>query len=151
MRHEDEAQAHSLICRSLEEYFLPETVSYFRMQWGHGQIVATDIFGRVIGYLAGAKLPNGHVSIHLFCVAEEHRGKGLGTIILERFKQAAIMEGYNVIQLEVKANNTSAYKFYSERGFVPVEKLDNFYNDGSSGIRMICDLTLTPCTFGRDS
>ena len=151
MRPEDEPQVYSLICSSLEDYFVPETVSFFRMQWGRGQIVATDFTGRIIGYLAGAKLPNSHASVHLFCVADGHRGNGLGGLILDRFKQTALMEGYRTIQLEVREDNDSAYRFYSNRGFVPVERLDNFYNDGSSGIRMVCDLTMTPFTFSRDT
>lgn len=151
MRQEDESQVYSLICSSLDEYFIPETVTYFRMQWGHGQIVATDFTGNIIGYLAGAKLPNGHASIHLFCIAEAYRRKGIGGMMLERFKQAAIMEGYSIIQLEVKEGNSSAYKFYSNKGFVPVERLSQFYNDGSSGIRMICNITTVTDTFSRYS
>lgn len=151
MRPEDEPQVHSLMCCSLDEYFVPEIVSYFRMQWQRGQIVATDLTGKVVGYLAGTKLPNGNTSIHIFCVADGHRGNGLGSMILDRFKQVVALEGFSVIQLEVREDNQYAYRFYSNRGFVPVERLCNFYNDGSSGIRMICDLSFSPGSFSRFS
>ena len=62
------------------------------------------------------------------------------TMVLNRFKQAALMEGFSSIQLEVKERNTRAMDFYKRNGFVPVEYLESFYNDGSSGVRMVCDL-----------
>ena len=44
------------------------------------------------------------------------------------------------VWLEVKERNTRAMDFYKRNGFVPVEYLESFYNDGSSGVRMVCDL-----------
>ena len=55
------------------------------------------------------------------------------------------MEGFSSIQLEVKERNTRAMDFYKRNGFVPIEYLESFYNDGSSGVRMVCDLGFTNC------
>ena len=140
MRSEDEPKAYSLISESLDEYFAPQVITFFRMQWPAGQIVACDLFGNILCYLAGTKLPNGRVSIHLFATSAGNRGRGIGTMVLNRFKQAALMEGFTSIQLEVKEHNTRAMEFYKRNGFVPVEFLESFYNDGSSGVRMVCDL-----------
>ena len=140
MRPEDEAKVYALISESLDEYFAPQVITFFRMQWPAGQVVACDLFGNVLCYLAGTKLPNGRVSVHLFATAPGSRGKGIGTMVLNRFKQAALMEGFSSIQLEVKERNTRAMDFYKRNGFVPVEYLESFYNDGSSGVRMVCDL-----------
>ena len=140
MRSEDEAKAYALISESLDEYFAPQVITFFRMQWPAGQIVAVDPFGNLVSYLAGTKLPNGRVSVHLFATSAAYRGKGIGTMVLNRFKQAALMEGYTSVQLEVKEHNTRAMEFYKRNGFIPVEYLEAFYNDGSSGVRMICEL-----------
>lgn len=137
MRETDGPQVYSVICESLDEYFLPETITYFRMQWPSGQIVASDFAGRIVGYLAGARLPNGRASVHLFAVSSGYRGRGIGSQLLARFRQSAAMEGYAEIQLEVKESNAAAFRFYSKRGFVPAERLESFYNDGSAGIRMV--------------
>ena len=139
MRQEDETKVYALISNALDEYFRPEVVSFFRMQWPAGQIVACDFAGNVIGYLAGAKLPNGHASIHLFAVSEGFREQGVGTMILNRFRQSAVMEGFPVIQLEVKEGNTPVIEFYRRRGFKATQFLEGFYNDGSNGIRMECE------------
>ncbi|MCQ2084730.1 MAG: GNAT family N-acetyltransferase [archaeon] len=140
MRQGEEPSAYSLMCSSLDEYFAPEVVSYFMMQWSSGQIVAVDLFGHIVGYLAGARLPNGRASISLFCVDSNYRGKGVGSMMLNHFRQAAMMEGISSIQLEVKDGNTFAFEFYRKRGFVPTERLEAFYNDGSSGTRMVLDM-----------
>lgn len=151
MRSSDETAAYNLICSSLDEYFLPETVSFFRMQWPAGQIIAVDLFGNIIGYLAGAKLPNGRASVHLFAVAGPYRGKGIGSMMLDRFSQISAMEGLSEIQLEVKEGNDTAYRFYLKRGFVPIERLECFYNDGSAGIRMVGQAGFSMRTLSRNT
>ncbi|MCQ2079643.1 MAG: GNAT family N-acetyltransferase [archaeon] len=137
MRQGDAERAYDLVCRSLDEYFAPDVISYFMMQWPAGQAIACDFTGRVVGYLAGSRLPNGRAAISLFCVDESVRGKGVGSMMLNHFRQASMMEGYREIQLEVKVNNDSAIEFYRRRGFVQTEYLEFFYNDGSDGIRMV--------------
>lgn len=137
MRNEDEGGAYSVILRSLDEYYAPEVVSYFLMQWPAGQIVACDFTGKIIGYLAGARLGPGRCSVSLFCIDPLYRSKGVGSMMLSRFVQSALMEGITHIQLEVKENNTSAIRFYTKNGFTASERLENFYNDGSTGIRMV--------------
>jgi len=137
MRETDAQGAYSLMVSSLDEYYAPEVVQYFLMQWPSGQIVACDFSGRVIGYLAGARLGPGRASVSLFCVDPAYRSRGIGSMMLARFRQAAMMEGIGTIQLEVKENNASAIRFYTRNGFTVVERLERFYNDGSAGVRMI--------------
>ncbi|MCQ2070723.1 MAG: GNAT family N-acetyltransferase [archaeon] len=136
MRPGDENGAYSVMYHSLDQYFTQDVIGYFMMQWPAGQIVALDFTGRVIGYLAGARLQNRKASIHLFCVDSQYRGRGIGSSMLQRFRQAAIMEGLGTIQLEVRDTNVSAISFYRRHGFVTTENLPGFYNDGGDGIRM---------------
>ncbi len=137
MREEDAGEAYSLICSSLDEYFAPEVVSYFLAQWPAGQVVACDFSGRVVGYLAGARLSHGRCSIALFCVNPSYRSRGIGTMMLERFRHFASMEGFPTVQLEVKERNEAARRFYLRNGFTVTETLPAFYNDGSAGVRMV--------------
>lgn len=137
MREGDVAEAYSLICSSLDEHFAPEVVSYFLAQWPSGQVVACDLSGHVIGYLAGARLSSGRCSIALFCIGPAYRSRGIGTMMLERFRHFATMEGMSAIQLEVKESNLAARRFYTRNGFSVTETLPAFYNDGSTGIRMV--------------
>lgn len=50
-------------------------------------------------------------------VKEEHRGKGINTIILEALKQWAISKGMTEMRLEVYAENIPAVRAYEKAGF----------------------------------
>lgn len=47
------------------------------------------------------------------------------------------MDGYSIIQLEVRTSNLLAKRFYEKRGFRVTERLCGFYNDGGDGYRMV--------------
>jgi ribosomal-protein-alanine N-acetyltransferase len=80
------------------------------------------------------------VTIPLFAVDPRYRNAGTGSKLMEEFKTRLIMEGKRYIQLEVKEVNTAAISFYKKRGFFTIEYLDNFYNDGSNAVKMICNV-----------
>ncbi len=137
MRAEDSAGVYALMCESLDSYFAPSVVEYFLMQWPGGQVVAVDPVGNIIGYVAGSRLSDSRASVALFCVKREYRRHGIGSALLERFRQAAAMDGARIIQLEVRETNAEAIGFYRRRGFMPTERIENFYEDGGTGIRMV--------------
>ena len=125
---------------SLDQYFLPSVVDYFMLQWPFGQLVAVDPLGRIVGYLAGARLGEGRANIALFCVDSSCRGRGIGSELLERFRTEARMDGATSIQLDVRETNPAAIRFYSRRGFMPIERMEHLYDDGGTGIRMIASV-----------
>jgi len=137
MQESNEAAAYAIVCASLDEFFVPEVVTYFRLQWPTGQLVACDPFGHIVGYLAGSRLQNGRASIALFAVEPGFQHQGLGSQLLTAFRQRALMDGYRAIQLEVRTTNTGAVAFYQHRGFMPVENLPDFYKDHGNAVRML--------------
>ena len=137
MRPSDADSVHSLIISSLDEYFSPEIPLYFLNQWPRGSFVASDFAGNIVGYIAGASLSGGRVSVSLLCVEHSSRGRGIGSALLGHLETSARMEGIRTIQLEVKTSNSQAIRFYERRGFMRTEVLPGFYNDGSDGIRMV--------------
>lgn len=56
------------------------------------------------------------------CVAEGHRGKGLGKAIVGRLLSEAIMRGVRTVSLSVDEDNTKAMSLYYKFGFMLVEK-----------------------------
>ena len=46
------------------------------------------------------------------------------------FQRAAVDEGYTHVQLEVKANNTGAQRFYNQRGLQVEQTLEGYYQSG---------------------
>jgi len=50
-------------------------------------------------------------------VAEEHRRKGIATVLLDRFFQGCRNMGIDIISLAVPAEEEGARKLYSKLGF----------------------------------
>lgn len=133
----DIPSVHRINTSAMNEEYLPEVFSYFLLQWPEGQIVSCDYIGNINGFISGARLGDGKVTISLFAVDQKERGKGIGSELLSAFKHSATMEGKNIIRLEVRLENHSAIKYYEKRGFVKVQHLPSFYNDGGDAFCMI--------------
>ena len=136
MRQDDADQAYEVLMSSLDEWYDRSVVDYFLMQWPSGQFVAVDLTGRVVGYIAGARLENGSASVSLLAVSEGCRNMGIGTRLLQSLMAAARISGIGRVQLEVRDTNRTAVRFYQRRGFAVTEHLRGFYNDGGDGLRM---------------
>jgi len=137
MRREDIGQVYRIICSCLDEYYVPETLNFFIMQWSKGQLVACDTVGKIHGFLCSAMLDNGKCTISLFAVDPMNQNMGIGNDLLNEFRKTAMMHGLNAIQLEVRECNSKAIRFYEKRGFLKTGFLEHFYNDGGNAFRMI--------------
>ena len=133
----DAEKVFSIINGNLDDYFSPDVINFFRMQWPTGQFIAEDFLGNPVGAICGSRLDGGRASISLFAVSAGQRGRGIGTQLLEAFRRRCLMEGMSTIQLEVRTTNTNAIRFYERHGFVRTEHLPHFYNDGGDGYRMV--------------
>lgn len=133
----DIEKVFSIVNGNLDDYFSPDVINFFMMQWPGGQFIAEDVFGNPLGAICGSRLDGGRAAISLFAVSSTHRRTGIGTQLLESFRRRCMMDGYSTIQLEVRTTNLSAIRFYEKHGFVKTENLPHFYNDGGDGFRMI--------------
>lgn len=133
----DTEKVFSIMNSNLDDYFSPDVINFFRMQWPTGQFIAEDLFGNPLGAICGSRLDGGRASISLFAVSAHHRGTGIGSQLLESFRRRCLMEGMSTIQLEVRTTNANAIRFYGRHGFVKTEYLQSFYNDGGDGFRMV--------------
>ena len=88
--------------------------------------------------------PDADAEIMLFLVDSKYRGKGIGSVLMDRFIMAAKEEGS--IRMSVYADDqTSNWRFYENYGF---ERASIFYDNWSSyfngtrsmGIRLVLDL-----------
>ena len=52
-------------------------------------------------------------------ISQNHRGKGTGTMLMEKVKEIAKENGVDRIQLNVSSYNTDAVKLYEKMGFAP--------------------------------
>jgi ribosomal protein S18 acetylase RimI-like enzyme len=69
------------------------------------------------------RLPNGHFSAELGIVVDEvHRGKGLGSKLMENLLKLARQENIHEIFLTVLIDNVKAMQLYDKHGFKKVGK-----------------------------
>ena len=62
-------------------------------------------------------------------VAEEHRGRGIGSSLLDRALTHATSQGVESLFLEVRVSNESALGLYKGRGFVQISSRSGYYQN----------------------
>ncbi|MBI2170781.1 MAG: GNAT family N-acetyltransferase [Chloroflexi bacterium] len=75
---------------------------------------------------------------HLYSIVThpDFQGRGLGGALLSRLETDAAARGCDRIRLEVRADNTTAIRFYLDRGYKVVKELPGFYSEDAPGLRM---------------
>ncbi|MBR2824378.1 MAG: ribosomal protein S18-alanine N-acetyltransferase [Clostridia bacterium] len=95
--------------------------------------------GRVIGY-AGAWVVLDECHITNIAVAEEERGRGYGSRLLEALLRTVSSLGAAWADLEVRVSNACAQHVYAKAGFVSVGKRKRYYEDnGEDAFLMVCE------------
>ncbi len=140
MKASDLIDVYALMNTNLDGSFALETIEYFVTIWPEGQFVAEDIFGNVVGALTGTQKSNGRASIALFAVDKKYRGQGIGTKLFDSFRLKCFMQGYREIELELRTTNSSAFRFYQNKGFAVTENLPSLYGPGEDGYRMVASI-----------
>jgi ribosomal-protein-alanine N-acetyltransferase len=79
---------------------------------------------------------------HIISVAvvEAHRGKGVGTRLIQRAIERVRSESAKECYLEVRVTNTQAIELYKRLGFRVVSTLTGYYKDGESAYTMAMQL-----------
>ena len=96
-----------------------------------------------IQYFVDNKLNN---SWHLdaICIRRKHRGRGIGTQLLEQVKQQAKHYKFPSLEVFVFSSNPDAIRFYHRNGFNMCKQIDTsnheFLSDKSPLLLMCCDL-----------
>ena len=118
----------------LDGYFLPqddcleETLFRKALENGNFMCFVAAADGDVCGYLLAVHrnapwLENPEIGyIHNFGVAEMHRGKGTGKMLMDAFYQECKRLGIREIKFGVFNKNKKACRFYETYGFVPQEQ-----------------------------
>lgn len=95
----------------------------------------------VAGFLMSRAAP-GEEELLLVGVAPDHRGRGVGQALLDRFAQAARARGAEKLFLEMRANNP-AERLYRKCGYAPIGRRVGYYRT-TEGER------IDAITFGKD-
>ncbi len=100
-------------------------------------LVAQDGDGPLLGYILllfrrGSSLAR----IYSLAVAEEARGRGVGSQLLHAAEQAAVAHKCLFVRLEVRVDNQAALALYRSRGYVLFDREENYYDDGATALRL---------------
>ncbi len=80
----------------------------------------------------------------LLAVRPKHRRNGLGSRLLKWLEEVAIVGQSNLINLEVRRDNSAAQRFYEQHQYKVIELLPDYYQRGHDALRMQRALTATP-------
>lgn len=83
--------------------------------------------------------PNGAAHLTTIGVAPEHRRRGLAASLLRHIEAALRRKDLGTIMLEVRVSNYAAQQLYGRGGFVVVQRISNYYNNGED-----CYLMMKP-------
>jgi ribosomal protein S18 acetylase RimI-like enzyme/uncharacterized protein YvpB len=82
--------------------------------------------------------------LYSIVVSPKARGKGIGAKLLTHCEAAAKERGCITLRLEVRADNDAAINLYRSRGYDLIARTDDYYEDGSTALRMRKRLNRTP-------
>lgn len=73
-------------------------------------------------------------------VLEEHRGKGIGTVLLKAAQEEMFKRTATESYLEVRVSNDQAIRLYQYLGYKVTGRLDAYYKDGEAALLMAIPL-----------
>jgi ribosomal-protein-alanine N-acetyltransferase len=104
---------------------------------------------RVRNQLAGfAIMQYGDTTAHLNLLAVEpaHRRSGIGRRLVQWLEQSAIVAGTFTVNLELRADNAVANRFYEALGYREVGRIRGYYQRVEDAIRMRRELSVPSAT-----
>ena len=112
------------------ERYAPESVRTLPIPEWNGNLVLLDSNNMIRGLLWSNKFKENRVRIVAFAIDSDFKGKGFGSQAWELLVEAALVDGRNEIQLEVRGDNSYAIEFYKKRGLEIVSTLEGYYQAG---------------------
>ena len=74
--------------------------------------------------------------LYSISVAPSARGRGLGAGLLAACEEQARARGSARLRLEVRSTNSSALRLYDAAGYRVIARLESYYPDGETALRM---------------
>src|SRR5919109_1896375 len=113
--------------------------------------IVAELDNRIVGYIM-CKIEFGFSNFrklgfvkkgHVVSVAilEEHRGKKVGTILMEEAINGLVSRRTEEVYLEVRVSNSAAIKMYEKLNFKMRSRLKTYYRDGEDAFLMALELT----------
>ena len=96
--------------------------------------------GCIAGFVVGAIEDTGencYGHICNFAVSRRFRHRGIGTALVRRVEHQFVLECATGVQLEVRASNRDAQRFYRLLGYRDVFQIGHYYSNGEDAVVMM--------------
>lgn len=90
----------------------------------------------IVGFVLGVVERAYEARILVLAVAREHRGRGIGSELVQRFFERYQDRGVEQVNLEVRVSNEGAIRFYEDLGFDRKKVLSGYYADDEDAYLM---------------
>lgn len=124
-----------LASETLPENYNPSLFNYFYETFPEGFIIA-EKHHKITGFIVGVKTNPNTAKILMLAVHKHNRRQKIGTKLINQFLEEIIKQNIRNIDLEVRADNNQATKFYQKHGFKITEKIPNFYQNEEDAYNM---------------
>jgi len=98
---------------------------------------------RLVGF-AIMEFYDAHAHLNLLAVQPGYQRLGIGRQLVEWLEASARIAGTFNVQLEVRANNDGARRFYERLGYREVGRKPAYYGGREDALRMVRNLAVTP-------
>lgn len=129
-----------MVAEALHERYDASLYESLSLQWPEGFLIAADPADRPVGFLLGVNQVEREARVLMFAVDRDHRHRGIGSDLMERFLDRCRIRGLSRVTLEVRVSNTTAIRFYSRFGYSVTDLLRGYYSDGENGYQMARDV-----------
>ena len=93
--------------------------------------------GEIIGFLIAERQAQKVTHIVTIDVVERWRRRRVGSLLMDAAEHWAREQKLLFVYLETAENNTAAQGFYEARGYKKVDRVQNYYSDGTSAWVML--------------
>jgi ribosomal-protein-alanine N-acetyltransferase len=113
-------------------------------------VVVALIHGRIAGF-AIMRYGDDDAHLDLLAVAPAYRRAGVARRLLQWLEKCAVVAGILSIDLEVRAQNAGAQRFYERMGYRKLVHLPGYYEGVEDAFRMRRDLLWRPSDHGAST
>ena len=126
----------NLRCFKRGENYTKHTFDYLLTSarvMGYGLFTSSE---KLVGFIfvSASNESIGHITT--IGIAPEHRQRGLGRKLLDTAENALRKKDFEAIVLEVRVGNFAAQNLYSNYGYVIIQKLKGYYQNGEDAYLM---------------
>ncbi len=146
---EDVAEVISINQETLPEHYTDYFYYEILAEFPETFLVA-ELDGRLVGYLM-CRIEYGFSHLkrlglarkgHVVSIAvrEDHRGKGVGSMLMRTGQEAMVKKTATEAYLEVRVSNVQAIALYERLGYKVSGRLEAYYKDGEAALLMATQL-----------